>query len=208
MRWNHRYFVVGLTGGIGAGKSTVAALLLEEGVRVVSADALAHDALESPGIRKEMVRLFGEGALHPDGTVNRKAVAEIVFAREGKRQELNALIHPEVRRRFQEIRNTLHEGEILVYDVPLLFEAGLDGEFDLTVVVTAPEELRLQRVRQRNGWSEEEFRQRENSQLPLSEKERRAHRVLRNDSSLEELRHGIRELLKEIRQGRNEDRKP
>jgi len=147
--------VIALTGGIAAGKSTVAGLLTERGAQVIDADALARAAVEpgSPGL--ESVRLrFGDGVMSADGTLDRAALGAIVFGDAAARADLNAIVHPEVRRlyreRLAEIEQAMPEA-IVVYDVPLLVEARSADEFELIVVVHAPAELRVQRLVELRG---------------------------------------------------------
>lgn len=147
--------VIALTGGIAAGKSTVAGLLAERGAQVIDADALARAAVEpgSPGL--ESVRqCFGDGVINADGTLDRAALGAIVFGDAAARADLNAIVHPEVgrlyRERLSQLERTMPEA-IVVYDVPLLVEARSADEFEFVVVVHAPSELRAQRLVELRG---------------------------------------------------------
>ena len=198
-------FLIGLTGSIGAGKSTVAGLFREEGARVIHADLLAREALNSPSVRKAIEIEFGTDVFLSDGELNREQVASIVFCQPEKRKTLNRIIHPEVRRLYGEIRDSLPSGAILVYDVPLLFETGMEKDFDLLIVVSAEKGLRAQRVARRDGWTVEEFHRRENSQMDPVEKEKRADLVIRNEGDPGSLRTRIQEILEEIRNSLQEE---
>ncbi|WP_210481399.1 dephospho-CoA kinase [Naasia sp. SYSU D00948] len=156
--------LLGLTGGIASGKSTVAARLAEHGAVVVDADVLAREAV-APGSRglAEVVRQFGERVLQRDGGLDRQALAAIVFRDQDALARLNAIVHPEVgrlsRERFGEIL-TENPHAVVVYDVPLLAESRKADEFDRVVVVHAPAETRVRRLVELRGMDEEEARRR------------------------------------------------
>lgn len=178
--------VFGLTGGLGSGKSTVAARLRQRGVPVIDADALAREVVApgSPGLA-EVVAAFGAGVLR-DGGLDRARVANIVFGDPAARQRLEAITHP----RIQALRDTrLAEltaaGEPLAcYEVPLLFERGLDSSLRPVVVVSVPEPVQIERARRRDQATEAMVRARLDAQLPLAEKAARADYVIDNSGSL------------------------
>jgi dephospho-CoA kinase len=194
--------VFGLTGGIGSGKSSVAALLRDRGVPVVDADELAREVVmpQSPGLA-EIVRVFGPQMVSPDGDLDRKRLGALVFADAAARKRLNAITHPLVRalsqQRFAELAQ---QGITLAaYDVPLLFEVGLDAVLRPIVVVTASEAAQLERIMARDGLTETEARARIAAQLPLAEKQRRADYVLDNNGSLAELARQVDQVLGKLR---------
>jgi dephospho-CoA kinase len=194
--------VFGLTGGIGSGKSSVAALLRDRGVPVVDADELAREVVmpQSPGLA-EIVRVFGAQMLGPDGDLDRKRLGALVFSDAAARKRLNAITHPLVRalsqRRFAELAQ---QGVTLAaYDVPLLFEVGLDAVLRPIVVVTASEAAQLERIMARDGLTETEARSRIAAQLPLAEKQRRADYVLDNNGSPAELARQVDQVLEKLR---------
>ena len=194
--------VFGLTGGIGTGKSSVAALLRERGVPVVDADELAREAVAvgSAGLA-EVVAAFGSEVLGPDGALDRKRVGSLVFGDPAARQRLNAITHPIVRRLSQE-RFAALEGEgvrLAAYDVPLLFEVGLDQALRPVVVVAASEATQLARIMARDGLSQDAATARIRAQLPLAEKRARADYVLENDGPREQLPAQVDELLGQLR---------
>ena len=172
--------VIGLAGGIGAGKSAVARVMAELGCVVSDSDALARAALERDDVRAQLVSWWGDGVVGVDGTVDRGAVARIVFGDEAERLRLEALVHPLVRvSRGEAIERAEAAGaRAFVIDAPLLFEAGLDAECDVVVFVDAPRAVRLARVRQHRGWDEAELARRESAQLGNDEKRRRADVVV------------------------------
>ncbi len=193
---------VALTGSVGAGKSEVARAWAEAGIPVVSADDLARRAVEpgSSGLA-EVRRTFGERVMAPDGTLDRRALRAHIFRDETARRRLEAILHPRVAGMREEwMSERRAEGhELVVAEIPLLFETGLDREFDVTVVVDAPVEARLRRLAERSGLGEEEARRIMTAQMDPAEKCRRAHHVLDNDGSLEQLRARAATLLETIR---------
>jgi dephospho-CoA kinase len=182
--------IVGLTGGIGSGKSTFSALLRERGAAVVDADRLARDAV-APGSAglAEVVRAFGEDILDASGALDRKRMAARVFADPVARRRLEAIVHPYVRAGMAaEVRRLAATGAPLaLYDVPLLYEAGREGDVDVVVVVWAPREAQLARLAARDGMSAAEAEARIAAQMPLDEKARRADFVVVNDGTLADL---------------------
>lgn len=196
--------VFGLTGGIGSGKSTVAALLRERGVPVVDADELAREAV-APGSQglAEVVASFGPEVLDASGALDRKRLAAVVFGDEAARKRLNAITHPIVRQlsqqRFAELDRQGHE--LAAYDVPLLFEVGLDQVLKPVVVVYASEATQLERVMRRDGSSADQARARIRAQLPLTDKRARADHVIDNDGSPGELAAQVDRVLARLRGG-------
>lgn len=196
-----RPFVLGLAGGIGSGKSTVARMLGERGWIILDADADAKAALERDDVRRTLVEWWGERVLGPDGKVDRAAVARIVFGDDDARRRLEGLIHPLVRRSRSEAlaeatrRAQGREIPGVVMDVPLLFEAGIDRECDAVLFVDAPESERLERVRSNRGWTEEEFRRREAAQWPLDRKRSACQAVILNDGEESSLRSRLDRTL-------------
>jgi dephospho-CoA kinase len=191
--------VIGLAGGIGAGKSAVAAILAQMGCVVSHSDQEGRAALRDPVIRDTLVEWWGEEILDEMGEVDRRAVAQIVFRDPEQRRRLEALTHPWIRtRRDLLFKAAPPDTPALVIDAPLLFEAGLDRECDAVFFVDAPRQTRLERLQADRGWDEAELKRREDSQLPLDEKLNRADYVLRNDGDLSELAARIRTVVAEL----------
>jgi dephospho-CoA kinase len=188
--------LVGLTGGIGAGKSTVARMLADRGAVVVDADELARRAVDpgTPGF-DAVVRAFGSEVLTPKGDLDRARLASLVFADEEARRRLEAIVHPEVARLFDEEAER-HRGTdaVVVYVVPLLVENHLEGMFDLVVVVTAGAEERVARLAEARGMTPEDIRGRMDAQLPDRERILAGHVVISNDGSVGELRAAVDDL--------------
>jgi dephospho-CoA kinase len=189
---------VGLTGGIGAGKSETLAAFERAGVPTLSTDRVAHDLLDDEEVRAALVDRWG-AEVTPAGSVDRDRVGEIVFNDRAELAWLESVTHPRVGAHVLEWRQGLGpEVEIAVVEVPLLFEAAMEDAFDATVAVVADDEIRDQRLRER-GQSGLEGR--EERQLDQAEKERRADHVIRNDASLEELEREVNELIGQLRTG-------
>jgi dephospho-CoA kinase len=186
--------IIGLTGNIGSGKSTVAAFLREMGYPVLDADLLAERARELK--KAELKALFPEAFLGEE--LDRRRLAQLVFSDPQRLRALEELIHPEVRRLLEEELSRL-EAPLVFVEIPLLFEKGWEGRLQGTILVAAPLEERLKRAMARLGLSREEVLARERAQMPEEEKRRRATWVLENRGSLEDLRAQVQALLGEIR---------
>jgi dephospho-CoA kinase len=189
---------VGLTGGIGAGKSEALAAFERRGVPVLSTDKVAHDILDDDQVREALVERWGD-EIAPDGAVDRDKVGEIVFADRDELAWLESVTHPRVGAHVLEWREGLGpEVEIAVVEVPLLFEAAMEDAFDATLAVVADDDMRDARLRERGQAG---LAGREDRQLDQAEKVRRADHVIRNDASLEELDREVNQLIDELRQG-------
>jgi dephospho-CoA kinase len=186
---------VGLTGGIACGKSTVARLLVEKGARLIDFDELARRVVEpdQPAWR-QIVHTFGSEILNPDRTINRTKLGDIVFRDKGKRAKLNSIVHPAVFAawcsRTQEIKETDPDA-IILSDVPLLIEEGMQSVFDLLMLIYVSEEEQMDRLMKRNGLDREEAQQRLKSQMPIDDKLPFAQMVIRNQGTLEETRRMV-----------------
>lgn len=195
--------LVGLTGGIATGKSTVAGMFKRCGAVVIDADALAREVVE-PGkpAWRAIVKAFGKTVLNPDRTLNRLVLGTKVFGHPAKLRQLERIIHPRVAR--EQIRLTKQAARkdpnaVVIYDVPLLFEAGIDERVDTTIVVTADRETQIARLRKRNGLSRAEALRRIKSQMPLTEKRRRADYTLDGTLPLPQLKKQVRSLYQSLR---------
>ena len=194
---------VGLTGGIGSGKSEVARLLAEHGAVVVDADALAREALApgSPG-SAAVVEEFGPEVLAPDGSIDRARLGRLVFADAAGRAALEAIVHPYVGRRSAELMAAAPADAVVVYDVPLLVEKGLQDGFEVVVVVDAADETRLRRLVDVRGMPEQDARERMAAQASREARLAVAYHVLRNDGDLAELAEQVSRLWAELSGGR------
>jgi dephospho-CoA kinase len=186
---------VGLTGGIGAGKSEALAAFEHLGAATLSTDRVAHDLLEDDEVRAALVDRWGE-QIAPQGAVDREKVSEIVFSDRGELEWLESVTHPRVGAHVLEWRQSLSpEVGVAVVEVPLLFEAAMEDAFDATVAVVADDELRDARLRERGQGG---LAGREERQLDQAEKARRADHVIRNDASLDELESEVRKVIDEL----------
>ena len=191
--------IIGLTGSIASGKSTVANMLKEYGLPIVDADLVARLVVEpgTPTLQK-IVAVFGEDILTEDGAMNRQKVGSIIFHDEEKRKALNAIIHPAIRQEMLRQRDEyLENGEkTVVMDIPLLFESKLQHFVEKILVVTVTEQTQLKRLMERNQLSEEEAKARISSQLPLKVKEQGADAVIYNNGTIEETKEQLEKILK------------
>lgn len=180
--------IIGLTGGIASGKSTVAEMLLERGARLVDADAVAREIVR-PGepALEAIASCFGQAILLDDGTLNRKALGEIVFRDARKLEQLESITHPAIRKRmWDKIR--LYDNELpkrlIVADIPLLFETKQEQLYEGVLVVYVPFEVQLSRLMKRNGMDEEEARRRIGLQMDMEEKRQRGNWIIDNSGTL------------------------
>jgi dephospho-CoA kinase len=178
---------IGLTGGIGSGKSTVSRLLADHGAHVVDADVLAREVVApgTPGLAA-VVEAFGKGVVGPDGGLDRPALAAVVFGDPAARATLDGIVHPLVRARAVELISALPDDAVVVQDIPLLVETGQAGSFGLVLVVEADLEIRVARLVQR-GLSEEDARARIAAQATDEQRRAVADVVLDNSGTPEEL---------------------
>ena len=192
--------VIGLTGGIASGKSTVSQMIKEKGIRVVDADIIAKEAVsKGSAALHQIVQTFGEEVLLPNGELNRQQLGAIIFSDEEKRKKLNAIVHPEVRKEMLEQRDegVSNNETFVVLDIPLLFESKLEGLVDRIIVVYTTPDLQLSRLMNRNDLSEEEALKRIHSQQPLEEKCQKADRVIENTKDLAFIRKQLENILNE-----------
>jgi len=192
--------MVGLTGGIGAGKSVVARRLAELGAVVIDSDALAREVVR-PGTEglSEVVAAFGPEVLTPSGELDRTALGRIVFDDEEKRRTLEGIIHPRVRERAAEITAAAASDAVVVNDVPLLVEAGLARLYQVVIVVLAPEEVRIRRLAQDRGMSEADARARIAAQATDEQRLAVADIVITNDGDLDALHAQVDRVWAELR---------
>jgi len=193
--------VIGITGGIGSGKSTVAQMFGELGCLVISADEQVRQAYLDPAVVRQIRAWWGDDVVGGDGQVDRAKIADIVFGDPGQRQKLQALLHPRVAELRQ--RRMLDAGDdpqvhAIVWDTPLLFETGLRGGCDAIVFVESPLVQRLQRLSRSRGWGEEELRRREKSQWPLDKKREMSDYIIDNTADADYVRGQVRETLSRI----------
>jgi dephospho-CoA kinase len=193
---------VALTGGIGTGKSYVARRFEEAGVPVVDADRVARDVVE-PGTSAlaAIVRRFGPHVANDDGTLSRPRLASIVFSDAAARRDLEAIVHPEVRREIDTFFAQLPPGVLFaVADIPLLFETGRAQDFDLVVVAACPPEMQVARVMARDGATQEAARRRIAAQLPIEQKVERADLVIDTSGTFADTDRAVDDVLARLRE--------
>jgi len=196
--------IVGLTGGVGTGKSTVASFFRELGAYVIDWDELAREVVRPHSKAwTEIVDCFGQDSLDSDSTINRRRLAEIVFSDPEKLGRLNRIVHPEVFNEDQRITaqiGSLDSDAVVIKEIPLLHEAARHIAFHKVIVVSAAEETRLERLEGR-GMSRDDARRRIKSQLPLEEKARSADFVIDNDGLLDDTRRQVEAIYSSLSKG-------
>jgi len=192
--------LVGLTGGIGSGKSTVARMLEERGAVVFDADLLAREAVEpgTPG-HAAVIERFGADVLAPGGALDREALASIVFADPSARRDLEQIVHPEVRRLFAEGSEAYRDTDrIVVFSAPLLVETGMHTAFEILVVVSATVATQIERLMRQRGMSEAAIRARIDAQAPLEDKAAVADFLVGNGGTIAELENQVERLWHDL----------
>jgi dephospho-CoA kinase len=193
--------IYGLTGGIGSGKSAAAAIFEECGIPVVSADELSRIVV-TPGSEglAAVVAAFGEGVLTPDGELDRRKLGAIIFKDPSQRVRLEGILHPRIRDSFQDVLTALEatSQHLVVYEVPLLFENNLEKQMKAVILVSAPEDQRIQRVMARDKLNVDDVRARMAAQMDDQTRRSKAQYVLENDGDLEHLRAQVEALLVKI----------
>lgn len=195
--------LVGLTGGMGSGKSTAGDLLEELGARVIDADEICRSLVE-PGKKalNEIAEIFGDEILLPDRSLDRKKLANIIFNNADKKKALEGILHPKVfaeeQRIYEEIRRD-DKNAVVAVSAPLLIESGNHKQMDKVVVVACEENIQVERIVNKGVFSREEATKRIKSQMRLKEKMKSADYILENDSTLEELRLQVEKLYRELK---------
>jgi len=191
--------VVGLTGGVGAGKSTVSGLLADHGAVIVDADAIAHAVVE-PGTSgfQQILDAFGDEVLYYDGMLDRKALAALVFRDDVARKQLEGIIHPLVRQQSDLMTALADDDAIVVHDVPLLAETGRLDPYDVIVVVDAPADVRISRLLQSRGWDVSTAQARINAQASREDRLAIADEVIVNTGDMGELKDEVDQLWQRL----------
>ena len=195
--------IIGLTGGIGSGKSVVASIFQDLGCIVANADENVKRALKTENVRNKLAEWWGVEILNPDGSVNTSRVAAIVFKDDAERKRLESLLHPLAREMQEEqFSAAIAETKALIIDAPLLIEAGLDKVCDATVFVDSSPEIRQNRVIESRGGSIEELKQRESAQLPLDTKRKKADYIVINEGNLDNAQRQVEQILEDIQKSK------
>jgi len=194
--------LVGLTGGVATGKSTVAMMFKQCGAAVINADLLARQVVE-PGkpAWRAIVKLFGKTVLNQDRSLDRQALGSIIFHKPKKRRQLERIIHPRVAREQARLTKAITRKDpnaVVIYEVPLLFEAGVDKRVDKIIVVTADRNIQIARLKKRNGLSRAEAIRRIRSQMPLAKKTQQADHLLNGTLPRPSLRRQVGQLFRSL----------
>ena len=191
--------IIGLTGGIGAGKSAVADFFSRKGATIIDTDKIARDVVTPPSpVLAALVAEFGAGIVRADGTLDRTALAAAVFGDREREARLNQITHPAIRERTLAAMRSLPASEMVVVVVPLLFQSGFDSYCDQVVSVIAPRAQRIERAMRRDGMSSEQVEKRMAAQLSDEEYEKRADIVVRNDGDMDALERAGDEAWSEL----------
>lgn len=196
--------IVALTGGIGSGKSTVARMFQDEGAYVIDFDFLARVVVEpdKPAWR-DIIEYFGPEILSPDRTLNRSALAEIVFSDDESRKALEGLTHPRIFEESDALIEAIKRKDpfsVVIIDLPLLFELSLNKKFDKVILAYAPRAVQLKRIVERDGLAREEVEKRLNAQMLIEEKRSLSDYIIHNEGDLNDTRNQVRKVIHELRE--------
>lgn len=191
--------IIGLTGGIASGKSTVSKIFRELGAEIIDADIKAKEISEREDIVKEIGNIFGKEIINSEGKIDRLKIKEIVFNNKEKLKKLNDLIHPKVMEEFKKIKENTGKNDIIIFDVPLLFESGMDKMCDKIILVFTDKDIQIKRMLERDGITEELAEKIINSQMSLEEKLNKSQIHLENNGTLEDLREKSETIYRELK---------
>ncbi|KRN94643.1 dephospho-CoA kinase [Pediococcus stilesii] len=177
--------IIGLTGGIAMGKSTISNFLKKKGIKVVDADQIAHAVLNFSNVVSDIADTFGKIFLNPDGTVDRKRLGKIVFSDPDKLKRLNAIVQPQIRAEISKKIATLSSEKMVILDAPVLFEQGYEKSVDYVMVVATDEKTQISRLMQRDNLSKSDAKKRIEAQIPIEEKMKKATVVIDTSGTIE-----------------------
>ncbi len=191
--------ILGLTGGIATGKTTVAKLFEARGADLIDTDIIAKNVLTNPTTLKELRSVFGH-TVFDDETLNRKKLAQVIYSSDDLRKSLNAIVHPKVKKRVKDKLKILQSNDdsLIVIEVPLLFEAGFDDLCDKTLVVYTSKAIQLERLMDRDSINREYAQKKINAQMPLEDKKKRADYLIDNSKSKEDTLEQVDAILKKV----------
>ena len=191
--------IVGLTGGIASGKTTVSNFFKEIGIKIADADIIAKEISQRKDVEDEMIQVFGKEILDIEGIINRAKLKEIVFSNKEKLSKLNEIIHPKVIEEFKKIKENTDKNDIIIFDIPLLFETELDKMCDVIVLVYVDRETQIKRMFERDNISEELAVKIINAQMSLEEKIKKSHIHIENNGTLDELQRKVQNIYRELK---------
>ena len=191
--------ILGLTGGIGTGKSTVVNMLKGKGIPVVDTDLISREVIEYPEIIEKIKLEISNEVFDFNNKLDRKKMSEIVFENQEKLKKLNEIMHPEIlKKMWLEVEKLKKNHKIIVLDIPLLFEINMEKEVDKILLIFASKEIQLKRIMERDGRSREEAIKIINSQMPLYKKREKSDYIIQNNDSLENLEKKVEKILKKL----------
>lgn len=191
--------IIGLTGGIASGKSTVSKIFRELGAEIIDADIKAKEISEREEVVKEIGNIFGKEVINSEGKIDRLKIKEIVFNNKEKLKKLNDSIHPKVMEEFKKIKENTGKNDIIIFDVPLLFESGMDKMCDKIILVFTDKKIQIKRMLERDGITEELAEKIIDSQMSLEEKLNKSQIHLENNGTLEDLREKSETIYRELK---------
>lgn len=191
--------ILGLTGGIGSGKSTVSKFFKEEGLKIIDADLIVKKISKQKKLKQELVLKIDKDILNSKKEIDKEKLKKIVFNDREKLEILNGIYHPKIKEEFCKIREKYNHDDLIVFDAPLLFESGLDKECDKIILVCVEEKIQIERVVSRDNVDKKLAKQIIEAQMPQEEKKKKADIIIYNNGSLEELIEKAKKILFELR---------
>ena len=191
--------ILGLTGGIASGKSTLSNIFRELGIKIADADKIAKDISEREDVLLEIKNIFGNGVFDENGILDRKKLKEEVFSDKSKLKKLNDIVHPKVWNEFKKIKEKTVKNDIIIFDVPLLFESGMDKMCDKVLLIYINKELQIKRMFERDGIDRELALKIINSQMSLEEKMSKSQIKIENSGTVEELKIKAKKIYEELK---------
>ena len=191
--------ILGLTGGIGTGKSTVANMLREKNIPVVDTDSISKEIIEYPEIIEKIKAEISSKIFNNENKLDRKKLSEIVFENKDKLKKLNEIMHPIIlKKMWEEVEKLKKDYKIIVVDIPLLFEINMEKEVDKILLIYASKEIQLKRIMERDGRTREEAIKIINSQMPLYKKREKSDYIIQNNDSLEKLKKNLDKVVQKL----------
>lgn len=191
--------ILGLTGGIGTGKSTVANMLKEKGIPVVDTDLISREVIQYPEIIEKIKLEISNEVFDFENKLDRKKMSEIVFENKEKLKKLNEIMHPEIlKKMWNEVEKLKKDHKIIVVDIPLLFEINMEKEVDKILLIYSSKEIQIERIMNRDGRTREEAIKIINSQIPLYKKREKSDYIIQNNDSLEKLEKNLDKIVQKL----------
>ena len=191
--------ILGLTGGIGTGKSTVANMLKEKGIPVVDTDLISREVIQYPEIIEKIKLEISNEVFDFENKLDRKKMSEIVFENQEKLKKLNEIMHPEIlKKMWNEVEKLKKDHKIIVVDIPLLFEINMEKEVDKILLIYSSKEIQIERIMNRDGRTREEAIKIINSQMPLYKKREKSEYIIQNNDSLEKLEKNLDKIVQKL----------